>query len=59
MVEVVDEEEDECVAEELVEVFVSKIVDVFELTLVLDEDVVDVEVAVDEVESAVEAALLI
>lgn len=57
--EVVDEEEDECVAEELVEVFVSKIVDVFELTLVLDEDVVDVEVAVDEVESAVEAALLI
>lgn len=59
MVEVVDEEEDECVAEELVEVFVSNFVDVFELTLVLDEDVVDVEVAVDEVESAVEAALLI
>ena len=57
--EVVDEEEDECVAEELVEVFVSNFVDVFELTLVLDEDVVDVEVAVDEVESAVEAALLI
>ena len=56
--EVVDEEEDECV-EELVEVFVSNFVDVFELTLVLDEDVVDVEVAVDEVESAVEAALLI
>ena len=59
MVEVLDEEDDECVAEELVEVFVSNFVDVFELTLVLDEDVVDVEVAVDEVESAVEAALLI